>query len=68
MDARRAALSNGGSIRKPLAKADAALQPNPEGKADCGRIASLSLADWHLPTALATPRTASRNWPFALMF
>jgi hypothetical protein len=43
MDARRAALSNGGSIRKPLAKADAAFRPNPEGKADCGRIAALSL-------------------------
>jgi hypothetical protein len=43
MDARRAALPNGGSIRKPLAKADAAFRPNPKGKADCGRIASLSL-------------------------
>jgi len=58
MDARRAALPNGGSIRKPLAKADAAFRPNPQGKADCGRIASLSLADWRQPTALATPSTA----------
>src|SRR5688572_15512700 len=66
--ARRAALPNGGSIRKPLAKADAAFRPNPEGKAACGRIASLSLADWYAPTALATPSTASRNRPFALMF
>jgi hypothetical protein len=68
MDARRAALPNGGSIREPLAKADAAFRPNPEGKTDCGRIALLSLADWHQPTALATPSTASRNGPFALMF
>jgi hypothetical protein len=43
MDARRAALSNGGSIRTLLAKADAAFRPNPEGKTDCGRIASLPL-------------------------
>jgi hypothetical protein len=43
MAARRAALSNGGSIRKPLAKADAAFRPNPQGKAACGRIALLSL-------------------------
>jgi hypothetical protein len=43
MDARRAALPNGGSIRKPLAKADAAFRPNPQGKVACGRIASLSL-------------------------
>jgi hypothetical protein len=34
---------NGGSIHKPPAKADAAFRPNPEGKADCGRIASLPL-------------------------
>jgi hypothetical protein len=68
MDARRAALPNGGSIRKPLAKADAAFRLNPQGKAACGRIASLPLADWHQPTALATPSTASRNRPFALMF
>jgi hypothetical protein len=62
MDARRAALPNGGSIRKPLAKADAAFRPNPQGKADCGRIASrmhkMRLADWRQPTALATPSTA----------
>jgi hypothetical protein len=31
MDARRAALPNGGSIRKPLAKADAAFDPT-QGK------------------------------------
>jgi len=43
MAARRAALSNGGSIRKLLAKADAAFRPNPQGKAACGRIALLSL-------------------------
>jgi len=43
MDARRAALPNGVSIRKPLDKADTAFRSNPEGKADCGRIASLSL-------------------------
>jgi len=43
MAARRAALLNGGSIRKPLAKADAAFRPNPKGKTDCGRIASLPL-------------------------
>jgi hypothetical protein len=72
MAARRAVLPNGGSIRKPLAKADAALRPNPQGKADCGRIASrmykIRLAYWHQPTALATPSTASRNRPFAHMF
>ena len=68
MAARRAALPNGGSIRKPLAKADAAFRPNPEGKAACGRIVSLSLADWSAPMALATPSTASRNRPFAPLF
>ena len=68
MDAQRAALPNGGSIRKPFAEADAAFRPNPKGKAACGRIASLSLADWYAPTALSTPSTASRNRPFALMF
>ena len=68
MDAQRAALPNGGSIRKPFAEADAAFRPNPKGKAACGRIASLSLADWYAPTALSTPSTASRKRPFALMF
>src|SRR5918993_5363416 len=72
MDARRAALTNGGSIRKLLARADVAFRPNPEGKAACGRIASrmykIRLTDWYAPTSLATPSTASRNRPFALMF
>jgi len=36
-------LANGGSICKPLAKADAALRPNPEGKMDCERMTSLPL-------------------------
>ena len=51
-----------------LDAADAAFRPNPKGKAACGRIASLSLADWYGPTALATPSTASRNRSFALKF
>ena len=34
---------NGGSIHKPLDKADAALRTNPKGKTDCGRSALLPL-------------------------
>ena len=33
-----------------------------------GALRRCRFADWHQPTALATPSTASRNRPFALMF
>ena len=43
MDARRAARRMVVPFGVLLAKADAAFRPNPEGKTDCGRIASLPL-------------------------
>jgi hypothetical protein len=72
MAARRAALPIGGSIRKPLAKADAAFRPNPKGKTACGRIASrmykVRFAHWHQPTALAMPSTAPASQSFTRIF
>jgi hypothetical protein len=43
MDARRVARRMVVPFGVLLAKADAALRPNPEGKTDCGRMASLPL-------------------------